>query len=1837
MNLRLTQFACVLLLVSGQAGAGLSSWDEVQLQLLQQYSTPLRWDNVEGPPQWVSGPEPRYQFRQRLHFIDLRPGEEVTLRAAPGTWLRLAGQIKTMKPEDLEIGVSTDARLFVAATSINTIDPYSMLIELPGDKPSLVRLLRPLRAETNMVFAAYFSRVEPFNTLAPYRETVRLPGDAVHIRREGEATSKPAWALNPGEDVEFPIEGPARLQLVTLLRWPVTEPMREQSLVLHVSIDHAAPIPLIQCPELDSRHRTRVDHSTELVSARMNGFVNVPGGSHHLRLQASAPAYVSVFRQSQPDFLLPGWNGPATNTMPLPSPFHEQITDISAIALNPLLPSLAPGDWVALEQEAWSLARDNQPMEAGAQAADWLERLTQSRQDYPTAQRTVETLWDQRTSYREILPALLPGDQPLKRVFFEPDRLQPLYEPEQHVVVYNPTLEQVDQMLADGHFAEVSANPSAGLLYEIPERAHDSELRIAAMTSSATRTHLTVQFDREPPFTIVLDAATALPEAELATSQSLATLRVLEQELGRSTNLAVGHAVDGFDVAFPVERPGVSEIPLPQHVRQVRIQQATIGAPVLTSVAYRAAKPFELGETGYLALLNQVDPQTALQALAHPEATPDPASQPLIELQNHWLPLTRLLKAHFGDFTNGMELVDLPPRNEPPLDFEMASTLKDSALIMEEAGQLIEATAIWNRLFWEGMEGDRMEAALAIMGCLESLNEEFLAAQYARYVLLKSPGPEFPAQAVALLADNARHIDDTEQLEELRSFLFLRCPCPEHLADLTDALALNGRDEQALFAGLILSPECRPAERMLEAALHQNWWQTFDQLVEGLKESEARCFWRAQKHLAFYRFAEAEQELKQANGKGRPMLHALQQGLGIREQLGSADVRDRLEAVLAWEEWQKSQPGPSTWRTARDIVQAGFTTELLFNCEQNRFAPCLRAELGKPVTLRFLGPLRLRVEARPILDQPFDQPVDDWLEFAEYGITNRVPISHCVPNPSLRLTFSRKALAGVKTVATLEWGPGWHEVEVAPVDHPALIRVLQEQPVLPTRVLPTLNAHRLNLVLQNDRSTLPVANWRCVRGQSDLWWIPSELARFPLPLNNAEAHPSGVAVEHGARVNDGLTGIEKLRLALRRESTPERLLGYDSREFQGLPPLEQWLAACRAKRWSDFTQWATLPESEQVNGWLASGRIQDLLDSEIPGDVIQRLTILLQISELYPPWCEQAQCLAELLAAEPDCPPGGRRLLSRITENRTWVPLKVSPLSAGIRPIQVPFDQAQDPATRLRRALLPPAGTNQFTLSARSEFSVSVTLQHPTRFELHAEPVKAGFSPLIPLTVSMQVDALQVQQLSLGLTTPQLGTNFMLSEGPHLIRVWIEDPVVNQWVRIVLKANPDESTSALGSKPLVEMADERRFFHAATPTQPLRFSWRGPALLRVDEDRAGRLVSQLRWVPDGNQTVEIPPAPGRAESWYQIFVRDTQTNQFETRTASTLRTPVPLPPPIIHLPESEPPSQAQLTDYYQLGGQEGGTWTPGVLLAHRRPFEISDMQNTVENEFVEVNLAYRKSAPSETAWFKTEALARWHRPGDLTLGLSERVEGHPRSLPFDWSWLGEAFVGTVGPEQQDVEWALHTGLDLGERFTLNRKLDWYPSAGLFAHYLSLNPATAAQYNYIDQDLYTSFRNEQRWGGVLGSRLDYRPWLDTLLQGGVYLMSNEDFTPDNWGMRFSWTQLMGPFHGEVAYRFRYFLDDADRSSASLLHGVSAGVFAEHWVGGRHRVEVGVQFSHDWPDSGNSYYLVLRCDFSQGRGYKDYSPHEAVFRDLRSRLIPAAFNNHLQPGSPGPHLP
>ena len=69
---------CFFLAVFLTAAAALAEVDLLFLEQLEKTNQPLRWENIEAEPEWISGIKPKYDLWEQLHIIQLKPGKAVS-------------------------------------------------------------------------------------------------------------------------------------------------------------------------------------------------------------------------------------------------------------------------------------------------------------------------------------------------------------------------------------------------------------------------------------------------------------------------------------------------------------------------------------------------------------------------------------------------------------------------------------------------------------------------------------------------------------------------------------------------------------------------------------------------------------------------------------------------------------------------------------------------------------------------------------------------------------------------------------------------------------------------------------------------------------------------------------------------------------------------------------------------------------------------------------------------------------------------------------------------------------------------------------------------------------------------------------------------------------------------------------------------------------------------------------------------------------------------------------------------------------------------------------------------------------------------------------------------------------------------------------------------------------------------------------------------------------------------------------------------------------------------------------------------------------------------------
>lgn len=1924
-------------------GPALAALDPVQEGLLAQYALPLRWDNLEGGGEWVTGKRPVYRRSRDLHLVALAPGESLTVRIPAGEQLRLQRPDAPLAAADLEVALGNGSGLFAEAALQAGSDGQSLLLTPapPLEAPLLARLTLPTTAPQGLELALFFSRREPLGELAPYRRLLRLEGEVAHLRPWRQASSEEFWLLAPKAPRTLKVTGPARLALENRLAYPPAESLQRLGYRITVTVDGSSTQTLEFATTAETSGPITVNGAPALLSRAEVGYLEIPIGEHSLLLDATAPVYLRLLEQEGPDYLFPAWNAPTPDAAAVRAqqqggpgrPWMEPAeAELSRLTRTPG-PSAAESETLALK-----MARDNSRREGGMVASALLRGAAAAHPDDPRVRSAAERLYGSHTFYRDLLPARKAERSAQRfgwvvvRSLREPRRLQPpLTLADQHLETgldqlvggyfvavplrgaelagesvrtrdnrqqlalpadpmfdtdrsdlrpgvqedlarlaaflqsgsegeikvvghtdsraseaYNQGLSErraasvalflarqgLDprrlQVLGRGELEPRASNADpAGMqrnrrveivyqppaeppaevpvaedpLYRLPARTAPGSLRILAYNAGvAGPRSLWIQFDRQTPVQLRLDAGAALEPGAFNPAVGEEALAMLAR---RHPGLDAGTLGGPFSRRHgAAERvPAASwEFPLPAGIDEVRLwRQQGEEADLFVALQYRAAKPYQLAESGYLEMTRRLvgdSPLEGLRRALSEDALPEGVAGR--ELVNHWLPLRRFLRARQAQFVASVPPeAELTPLLRPLPEAEMAP-LRDQALAAMAAGEPLLALECWTRLL-QGLGADRgalwHEAQLGRARALLALGEEPLAERLLRSLFLHGGEPQLRQQAFALLLERARQSGDQEGLQTLLAVQALQQPTPAHLRSLAESLAESGDDELVLMAALALPEADQPLELLLRGAWRLSWWQVYDDLLGRLPEGQ-RPLWRALRALEQGDYPLARTLLHRGDGSAHPLATALTQALAIHGRLLAPQAASREEAILDWEGWQDSFPGPKRWLEEPTLVTDYAGAETLYSIATDRYSRAMRTAPGQPLKLRFVGPLRLRLEARPLHSPGVSTPFDGWLQLRSAGALRLLPISGNIPSQGLELAGNQQLQPGIAARGEFAFGPGLHELEVACAEGAVLVRPWVQRPELPLGILPPLT--------------------------------PESLSAFAAGGAQQSAEPL-------AELAQRLEQRRALRSAPSAALTPQALL--------------------------------------------AAGRIEAALEhyaAAEPDALRQRLTLLVWLAERQPERLPWALAQAEALCAAHPEVAGLRPLLLRLSRQSRWAPVTAVQASAGVRLLPVTGWEPESPSLRVRRALMDPLEKDEELVYGSGALVVGMFNVQPITLELRL----AGNDPRMllpaPLRVSFDLDGAPARQLELSPAEPVATLTLPVGAGRHSLRFSLDNPYADQYLRVRIRERHSGGAPAM-------VRQVERLWQVASLTEPLRLLVAGPAWLRVDELRQGRIFSSYRLVDEGWQQVVLAPRAGEAEALYRVQQKLVDPGSPTSPSRPFTVAVEPVPEPLLQLPLVATAPQVSFHDRLALGGQEDGTWTLQASAVRRRSVtEDSDGSRNPE-QFVELGATHRYYAEDWRSWFKTHFFGRLREEGGPSFGLQETLRHLPRTIPVTLEFEGggwlqspagptglEALAGrspelfpatlaALAPQDQGVEWAAQLRASVSQQRRLGTKTVHLPRLSLFARFLSLErnaqlssdqatdlygPLLSQQGlsavrnsldrylpERLDQDVFSRYKADHRYGLTLSDTLEHRPWLDTLWRAGFSLTSNEDFNllrPDHLGWRLEWQQLVGPLQVNAGYRGAYYLDDGDRSSAGSRNFLTLGLLWDRWRLRQQRLALELELTQDLDRNETLALLSLFWHLGNGRGYRDFWPGEIDFVDLKQRKLTLLENNDLE---------
>ena len=248
----------------------------------------------------------------------------------------------------------------------------------------------------------------------------------------------------------------------------------------------------------------------------------------------------------------------------------------------------------------------------------------------------------------------------------------------------------------------------------------------------------------------------------------------------------------------------------------------------------------------------------------------------------------------------------------------------------------------------------------------------------------------------------------------------------------------------------------------------------------------------------------------------------------------------------------------------------------------------------------------------------------------------------------------------------------------------------------------------------------------------------------------------------------------------------------------------------------------------------------------------------------------------------------------------------------------------------------------------------------------------------------------------------------------------------------------------------------------------------------------------------------------------------------------------------------------------------------------------------------------------------------WRLPVRPLRWLNGRREASARVYPFNVHARTFGFLqqpGTALPGfNNETEYSYGGALAASRRYDINGCVYRTGTLRLHARDLSLNRSRQIE-GTVDQDIYTPWKAEHRYGYaysqrlVWDRRLDRQWWVRTTLRSNEHL---NPMRPDSVALDFGqWGQTRWLQWG-WSYRVTEFQQDRDRDQDFLQQLLFFDAQFEHWFDSGRRMELGAYYRHDLTQMRHAYGFQMSYYFSRGRGYLDIPKQRMRFRDVRHQM-------------------
>ncbi len=1023
------------------ARAGIAPW---VMEFLDRYHIPLRWDNVEGAPVWISGAEPHYNSDHRCHIFTLHPGDEVTIRVPAQALVRLFDPVKVLSRTSLKAFVSRGNGLFVHRPFSAGKDGHSLLVNSALRDNGLFRLAHVSTAGDTLQVALFVSRYDAPKKPEPYRHLLAFSAPTVNVKEKPVDAGRSFQRLSADRPSQIRLKGPLRLLLEHRLLFPQKEPIRYTPYLIKGLLDARNFLSLSSASMPDSRTLLQVDGQYPVLGYLRKSYFTVPEGEHILTVIPGRDLLVRLTARDEPDYIFPELNNPFV----LDDQQEKKNVDPiilfarSKEAAGVLQPDLS--EVVDLEDMARRVWRNNRYPDGGLSATMALRQVAQRYPGSSALQKESNRVEAAYTFYRDLFPEGqgAPLEQALSGIIsprLKEGTVQLRVIQENAVPAVVGTMERAYFANMPMIHGDRQSTDAPLLTYFLPRRRMPSELRLLVEVANQGGSFM-VKIGNNPEVQCDVLPRLIRPPEEFELDTTTAAIQLPQDLIKRYFFLSPEIDPQGrtSDAAY------VAEVTLPLDVASEKIvlrPLQTGGDPLRVALQYRDSSPFTLAEPEYLQAEKRLGREiTAYQLALKMMSSSRAEAEQQIEVQGDGVneveaflrPLIRYI--HTRNIVFSSSVAPLPAASDRE---ELASVVIDSLKTkIKKAvndGQWISVLENAMELYQGARGQNKIDAAMLIVDALENSGESYLAEIRLRGMLLyPRVGEEDLAEAARVRLERVyRNRNDLSNLGSLYAACFFRNPTPALLGKLAGVLLEEGRYRLALSASVILPHSEQHLETLLLSTLHSSWQRTFQATVETIPAAEEQNYWRGLAQEKLGATKEARDFFMAAGSRGKHRFRTVEKARAIGARLTRPDLHERQQAIFSWEQWQAQLSGPRSWRSEPWLVHEHAGGVFLYSEAQDVKMPMFRATANRSVQARIWGPVTMKFVLRPLHNQSTNAPLSGWVFLRLDDELELIPINNNRPVQQWVMPSAAKTVPGRAVTYERSFGPGPHEISIS--------------------------------------------------------------------------------------------------------------------------------------------------------------------------------------------------------------------------------------------------------------------------------------------------------------------------------------------------------------------------------------------------------------------------------------------------------------------------------------------------------------------------------------------------------------------------------------------------------------------------------------------------------------------------------------------------------------------------------------------------------------------------------------------------------------------------------------